>query len=186
MGDINHHIAHANDRDAPANGKLPLAERRQMVVVIHQVFGVDHSDGIFARQPETLGPLGPSRTNQGIETECLEVSQGQYPLFSHTTVAIVIHLWIRQNSPKLLAQTLLHFMLGGKHAIFGQPTGFDIAVEQHHMRPSLGQFLGSIQPGWTSADNANQVPAICLCVRHTASLPRWYIPLMLAASSLHA
>ena len=73
MGDINHDIAHPNDRDTPANGKLPLAERREMVVMIHQVFGVDHADGIFAWEPETLGPLGSSRTDQGIETELVEI-----------------------------------------------------------------------------------------------------------------
>src|SRR5215467_11462480 len=92
---------------------------------------------------------------------------------------------MRQNSPKLLAQALLHFVLGGKNAVFGQPTGFNIAVEQHHVRPSLGQFLRSIQPGWARADNANQVPAICLCVPHTSSLLCLYIPLTLAASASH-
>jgi len=44
-----------------------------MVIVIHQVFGVDHPDGIFAREPETLGPLSPGRTNQGSETELVEI-----------------------------------------------------------------------------------------------------------------
>src|SRR5215510_6786422 len=91
---------------------------------------------------------------------------------------------MRQNLPKLLAQTLLHFVLGGKNAVFGQPTRFDIAVEQHHVRPSLGQFLGSIQSGWTSADNANQVPAICLCMRHTSSLLGLYIAEIMSAISV--
>src|SRR5215831_1454228 len=90
---------------------------------------------------------------------------------------------MRQNSPELLAQALLHFVLGGKNAIFGQPTRFDIAVEQHHVRPSLGQFLGSIQSSWTSADNANQVPAICLCVRHTSSLLGLYRAAIMPAIS---
>src|SRR5262245_10906160 len=90
---------------------------------------------------------------------------------------------MRQNSPKLLAQALLHFVFGGKNAIFGQPTGFDIAVEQHHVRPSLCQFLGSIQPGWASADNANQVSAICLCLRHSSSLLGLYIAEIMPAIS---
>src|SRR5215831_4387057 len=90
---------------------------------------------------------------------------------------------MRQNSSKLLAQALLHFVLGGKNAIFGQPTGFNIAVEQHHVRPSFGQFLGSIQPGWTSTDNANQMLVICLCVRHTSSLLCWYMAEIMPALS---
>src|SRR6266511_4491358 len=126
-----------------------------------------HPNRILARETQTLGALCPSGTDQGIETEGLEICKRQLPLLAHTTVAVVIHLRICQDPTELFAQTFLHFMLRGKNAIFCQTASFDIAVEQHHVPASLGQFLRSIQSGWTSPDNPNQMPAICLCVRHT-------------------
>src|SRR5207237_511311 len=60
MGDVNHDIAHANDRDVPANGKLPLAERRQMVVVIHQVLAWTTPTASSPGSPRLLVPCAPA------------------------------------------------------------------------------------------------------------------------------
>ena len=43
IGDIDHDVAHADNRDPPADLESPLAERRQRIIVIDDVLRVVHA-----------------------------------------------------------------------------------------------------------------------------------------------
>ena len=48
IGDIDHDVAHADNRDPPADLEIPLAKRRQRIIVIDDVLRVVHAERIFA------------------------------------------------------------------------------------------------------------------------------------------
>ena len=55
--DVDHNVPHTNDGDSAAQLEMALTERRQLVVVIDDVFGVIDAGELFARKTEFLGAL---------------------------------------------------------------------------------------------------------------------------------
>jgi hypothetical protein len=65
------------------------------------------------------------------------------------------NLWVSEDSLELLAQTGLHLFLIDEDAVFGQAPGLYISVEQDDSMTRLGEFPGSVDPGWSGADHKN-------------------------------
>ena len=57
------------------------------------------------------------------------------------------------NNGKLLAQTELHFVFGGIDAVFGEPAGLDVAIENDDFVSALGYFLRGKHSSRSRADH---------------------------------
>src|SRR5438270_13123146 len=97
-----------------------------------------------------------------------------------------------QDFGKLLAQPDLHLVLGGINAVFGQPAGLDVAVQDDHFMPTLGDLLRGKHAGRSCANHENGLHLGSLqssnaCAqRYNLSLTIYYplpSPLMLAQVS---
>src|SRR3989442_6810902 len=72
-------------------------------------------------------------------------------------VAEVTDVGARQNFPVALAQAAAQLVLVGENAVLGEPADFDVPVEHHHLMSLLGHDVGDGQPGWSGADDDNQM-----------------------------
>ena len=69
MCNIDHHITNTYQGYSFANRKFLCTERRQFVVVIHDIFGVKNTLEIFTRQTQPFSALRTNRHHNRLETE---------------------------------------------------------------------------------------------------------------------
>ena len=62
-------------------------------------------------------------------------------MLGNTNMPEVVHIGQSQHFGKLLAQPNFHLVFGGINSVFGQAAGFDVAVEDYNLMPSLRNFL---------------------------------------------
>ena len=99
IGDIDHDITHADDRNPPADLESPLAERRQGIVVIDDILRVINTDGT--------------------EAHGFEIVQCQSLVLSDCHVTEIKDFGIGENFFKLLTQSRFHFLFFDINAVFG-------------------------------------------------------------------
>src|SRR5262249_18381536 len=72
---------------------------------------------------------------------------------------------MRQDSPKLLAQALLHFVLGGKNAYSASPPGLISRLNSTTCAPASANFLAAYSPAGPAPIMPIRCPrSVCVCV----------------------
>src|SRR5262249_35769853 len=133
--------AHADNRNPLARGKIMRGERRQEIVAVNKILGGVNAPGGFPGQAQLLGALRTHGKHNGGRRELLQVNDGDSRLAADRHMAEIMPVGQAQHLGKLLAQADLHLVLGGINAVFGQAAGLDIAVEDDHFVPALGNLL---------------------------------------------
>ena len=119
IGDIDHDITHADDRNPPADLESPLAERRQGIVVIDDILRVINTDGVFSFDAELLGALRARSYDDGTEAHGFEIVQCQSLVLSDCHVTEIKDFGIGENFFKLLTQSSFHLLFFYINAVFG-------------------------------------------------------------------
>jgi len=77
-------------------------------------------------------------------------------------VAEVRQVGVAEHLGELLAQANLHLVFNGINAVFGQPAGFDVAIQQNHLMARLRDLLRREQARRTRAHNEHSFHAAAL------------------------
>ncbi|KPL76391.1 hypothetical protein AC812_06995 [Bellilinea caldifistulae] len=117
-----------------------LAEGRQFVVMIDHILGVIHPAQMLPRQTQPFCPLRSGCHQNGLKSQPTQVIQRQIPLLTDQHIAKILDIGQLQNLPELSPQTGFHFNFIRVNAVFCQPAGFNVPVEQHHLYTLTCQF----------------------------------------------
>src|SRR5450432_37938 len=169
--DVHHNIAHADDGNALSGGEIVRRIRRQQVVVIDEILGCVNAAGGFTGQAQLLGTLRAHRENDGRGIQRLEIGHGNGRTLGHGHMAKIMKVIEAQNFIELLAQSNLHFVLGGINAVFGQSAGLDVAIKDNGLVAGLGNLLCGKHSRRT---RANDEYRFHVCPPETVAVQAWH------------
>jgi hypothetical protein len=142
---------------------LPLAERREAVVVIHEILGVVRAGQPLALDAEVLGALGADGEHERVEAHPGQGLDGEIAALRDGHVPQVGDARIAEDLLELPAQAALHLVLVEEDPVLGEAARLDVAVDQDHAGALRGERAGGEETGGARADHRDQVD---LFVRH--------------------
>ncbi len=151
--DVHHHVADPDDGHAAAHGIGLLAEWRQAIVVVDEVFGVVHAGQPLTLDAEVLRSLRPDGEDQGVEADRGQVGHRQVPGLRDRDVAQVGHAGIGEDLLELPAKPALHLVFVEEDAVLGEPARLDVPVQQHHAAAGRGEGTGGEETSGAGADH---------------------------------
>ncbi len=73
VGDVDHHVADADDRDMFSHVERTVAETRQAIEVVHYVLGMEHALGGIPFNPDGFCPLRADGEGDGAGTQSAQI-----------------------------------------------------------------------------------------------------------------
>src|SRR6266498_5393 len=126
-----------------------------------------HANKIFARQTEPFCTLCPRSDENSLKSKGEQIFKLQIALCANSNIAIIINVGVFQYLAELLAESLLHCMLDRVNPILGQPSRFDITIENDYSRSVLGKFTSAKKAGRAGTNYCYEICVLCC---HESSL----------------